>query len=285
MKKGVRTIETTFGNITIFNNHDELKSTQLSESSSRSRDRTTGGAEPNTPPQKSDTNQNEDFLGFDLNDKKNSPNYFDQNIIDEYKMNRETEAANSSTKPATSSNNVSVREAFGDEMNSVDELYFKTSQVENQNETASSNKSVTAKDLESLSDMNFIDQLVIKPLEEQRALVAKSSGRQRQPDDDSIGSVRGFKEPTAKARAAKEPMAEIPIIKSRNLTENDANEKNFQLKKQKEKNDKISQITSQHKLLQSEVPDWTRVTVDEAAAILNTHVCYFNEERMNILHK
>ena len=36
---------------------------------------------------------------------------------------------------------------------------------------------------------------------------------------------------------------------------------------------------SNHKIIANEVPNWDYMTLDEGAAILKKHICYFNEER------
>jgi hypothetical protein len=45
-----------------------------------------------------------------------------------------------------------------------------------------------------------------------------------------------------------------------------------------DKEDVDRKIESRHKLLASEVPDWNKITKDEAVKILKSHVCYHNEE-------
>jgi hypothetical protein len=283
MKKGIESIETTFGNITIF--RDEPSSTENSDQDSqrrRSRQQQrqeTSESEPAnaTPPKIIEQKPNEDFLGFDDSaaDQKEL-NYFDQTIVSEYKLNREEANANK-TKKASATTSTS-REAFGDEMNAVDEFYF--SQTSRSASEIDSSRSVTKKDVESIDDMSFIDEMVFgQNVEEAKPLVPRPTSRRKLPEDDLIGSVRGFNR--SERKKVETVQTEIPIIRSRNLTENDSNEKNFRVSNQ-EKSGKRDERLSQHKLLQSEVPDWSRVTVDEAANILKSHVCYYNEERNNL---
>jgi hypothetical protein len=279
-------IETTFGNITIYRNDSGPRKDPTDETTAKTRGRGQQRRKASPSENNSDEivpsppvvtakpdNPSEDFYGFE------NLNYFDQALIKDYKASKED--TKSPQQPSVTPENVTSNEMLSGEMNAVDELYFKkTDQPVDSTAT-----NMSKHELEALDDINFIDQMIIKPpqsspqpsFKDSGQLVAKISARTRQPGDESLGSMRSSSEAFVKKPG---PLTEVPIVKSRNVTEADANAANFVLKKPAGSESSEKNKNSQHKLLQSEVPNWAHVTIDEAASVLQSHICYYNEERM-----
>jgi hypothetical protein len=290
MKEDFQNIETTFGQIRIFKNtSNKSKST---ESISKNKEKEIVNLEHKVLEENKSNDQDQDFFGFDRNEKKDL-NFFDQNIVNQYELNKEPKSKSDPTK--INATHKAVKNITSDlenekDLNFVDEFYFKNpndSQIENildksdELNAKSDSKNITKKDLELIDDANFIDQQMFTSESESKLLIVQKSSYQRKQvgrdEDISIGSIRNLKE---KYKPKKKPTIseEIPIIQSKNITEDDENEANFQLRKPSGNNNP-KKMTSQHKILQSEIPNWNFITLEEAAKILKSHICYHDEER------
>lgn len=277
-------IETTFGQITVFSKDepsDRRKSKNTSnhlkaesQESVKSEDSYSSIKQPVNPSKEESVgsvDKDEDFFGI----KKSEMNYFDQQLIKSYDA--------SSSKPSdlnTESKKVVFDSAkpskdFEESLDFVDSQYFGA--LDPQKSQASSTvpvvpeKHVTKSDVERefSKGANYVDEQVLG--------LQKLASADDVNDIDSIGSVRNFKKDKANKLAPKKPAASIPIVQKTNLTEE--NVKNARLKFKNDKKDNENQLPeSEHKTLMSEVPDWSRVTIDEATNILKNHVCYYNAE-------
>lgn len=93
-------------------------------------------------------------------------------------------------------------------------------------------------------------------------------------DDDSIGSIENFKN-SSKIKS-KKLSTTIPIIQANNLNENIDPKKLKYLQAKRKPQEALP--PSDHKSIQSTVPDFYKMTKDEVVDILQKNICYFNEE-------
>lgn len=262
MRDKYQKIETTFGQIRIFKdsteNDDPINQPEQLKSKINSDIRQEAKSEND-----SDSDNNGNFFGIDTK----TVNYFDKQLVDQYNGNKET----SPPTEQISSNNTEKLE-----LNFVDEFYFKNLSPEQTTEKKSIQEfDIKTDDIEKLAkDMNFIDENVFNSSNNQNQI-----DKNPKQNDDLFGSIQNFKKRQTKIKTDN---TTIPIVQSKNLKDDDSiNQKlNF---KSSEMNKSIEDSVSQHKLLQSEVPNWTNFTLDEAVNILKTHICYNNEERKNFL--
>ena len=105
--------------------------------------------------------------------------------------------------------------------------------------------------------------------------------------NESIGSLRGLlnKKPKTSKIRTQEPLNQV--IKESDQNKPLENHSNDEDKKQialpnesntRKKND-LDLIDSKHKEIVNEVPQWNKMTINEAATLLSKHICYFNVER------
>ena len=285
--ESVQDIETTYGQIRIFKdiennqnrNYRRKRLTKSEQDTIVNQNKIENEASESKQP--ITENKNEDYFGFDLS----GMNYFDKNVLNQYKLSQEAEKKESdriSNNYPSSKNNSSSYILDEDGLNTFDEQYFKSSkntqtsgkkkvepayfvETETSIEKYDVPKSTSKLDLEKFDDLNYIDKQIFSPNSEH---------------DSSIGSIRDFKNEQKRRDKLKKVVAEkIPIVQSTNITEDDSNLRNFQLKKKVSGEAQQQASSSQHKLLHSEVPNWFGMTFDEAATILKSHICYHDEER------
>ena len=94
-------------------------------------------------------------------------------------------------------------------------------------------------------------------------------------NDETIGSIENFKNPSK--TKSKKLSTTIPIIQANNLNEN-VDPKKLKYLQVKRPTPQENLPPSDHKSIQSTVPDFYKMTKDEVVDILQKNICYFNEE-------
>jgi hypothetical protein len=101
--------------------------------------------------------------------------------------------------------------------------------------------------------------------------------------EKSIGSMRDFKARSQKIiNITKNETKVVKTIEFDDIETEDYNEnklKAIQTLKSPKEQDEKSKYDAYHKVLADEVPKWYNMTIDEAAHIIQKHICYFNIER------
>ncbi len=255
-------IQTSFGLVTIFKKKSDQKlkvidakeitdgqqETQQSEESSLFDNRAVK------------TNENQNFFGLEETKQTNESNenendnlnYIDQQLLDGYKNE-----ANSSTNNINKS--LTLEET---DLNFVDKYYFSKNKNTNE-EKRSKPEDITKAQLENTSDLNYIDRMTFEA---------------NDIDDKSIGSIISLKKTEEKIKFNEK----IPLVIAKNIADDEeSNAYKFKdiLRNNESKRIKdTDKINSNHKLIDSEVPKWHNLTIDDATLILKNHICYMNQE-------
>ena len=209
-------------------------------------------------------NEDENFFGLESTKETKETdldnlNYIDEQLLGGYK--KEDDAA--SSLPNNASKSEIIEET---DLNFVDQYYFsKNNNNDNNNNEGKQSKSedITKAQLEDTSDLNYIDRMTFQ---------ADKSG------DESIGSIISLKKTEKKIKFKEN----IPLIVTKsNADDEESNANKFKdiLRHNESKNkDTDKKNNSNHKLIDSEVPKWYNLTIDDAAKILKNHICYMNQE-------
>lgn len=252
MRDKTQKIETTFGQISIFNPSQNKSETSRGKKSVTTEVETKPkDAQAAVKTEKNDPIEGQkdegDFFGLDPKEL----NYFDQQIVNDYKQAK--------TTAEQSTSNVSVSDLNKTDLNYIDDYYFNNSS-NSQNTAPVSETNVTKKDLVNVftNEGNYLDRELLK-----------------HADDDQLGSIQAFKRKNVVKKSSKSSGSSIPLIQSNNLDEEKLNKARINLNKS---NSNQPQSESEHKKLAAEVPDWNSLTIDEALKIILTHICYHNEE-------
>ena len=268
-KLNEETIETTFGQITVFKKEkpDRRAPREPSEKISKKDEK-----QPVAVPQ--NENKNEDFLGLD----SQTLNYFDQQLVKSYDSSfssKTTENTNSSHKIETSK-----AESFQEPLDFVDNQYFgaldpSIQAIETTKKSPKLEKHVTKSDVEEVfsKDANYIDKQLLE---------LKKNAKYDSDDIGSVGSVRDLKKGREKKQVRNKAVESIPLVQTTNLTEENLRKGSIKFQNVNNEADK-NKTESHHKELLAQVPDWSRLTKDEAIKILINHVCYHNAEGMRII--
>ncbi|CAF0869260.1 unnamed protein product [Brachionus calyciflorus] len=166
-------------------------------------------------------------------------NYFDKSMLDEYKINNEIQKSN---KTSDEEIPLKIEKIDKNDMNFIDGVYF-----------------------ENLTKISQNDSNLVSPVGQ--------TFNTEHIDDANLGNIRDF---IRKDIQKDEIQESIPIIHSKNLTENET--KKLTKPKIRKTDSSHEKSTSQHKILQEDIPDWNKLTLDESAEILKKHICYHNEE-------
>jgi len=287
MKKTSQTVETTFGQVTIFKNEkDETKAVSRRSSRTQTANIEQSREEPVEEPHEIKTKnvvkdenikeieKHEDFFGFPKqetskkveNAQMDELNYFDEQLFKtQTSLNPENGPSKSETFKKENNNNLKIEE--NDNLNYIDENFFgelkaSSNKADANKSQVSSIRKIDKNDLEELKDLNFIDKIAFQsPVQDS--------------ETTDFGSLSSFK--MKKEKKEKKSRETIAIVQSKNLSE-----ENIQHLKDSNRNNKEKkEAVSDHKILEKEVPKWDYITLDEAAKFLKNHVCYLNENGLN----
>ena len=98
--------------------------------------------------------------------------------------------------------------------------------------------------------------------------------------DKTIGSLKVLTK-TSRVKSKKESIELDNEAEIEYESDDDENKRKADLvsKKRFKTKTSVEIEESKHKIILDEVPKWYKLTMDEAAALLAKHVCYFNVER------
>lgn len=272
--KSSKTIETTFGKVTVFNDDD----TEFNNSTNKNAfDDFSKSTKKDLNKIIESNNLEENFFGLENfsnsneSNLKEEPNHEDLDFFDEIffgDLNDKTnnidnvESLNERFGLDESVKNVEFKNDSKKEMNFFEEHFFgelenkKDSNRSSFNPIKGENKPIiTTEEIKNDPDFNYIDQIAFQNQSEFEPFINNAHSLQIKKDETNKNTN------------------EIPIIRSKNLDEDNFKEFNNQ-----PKNNAKNEL-SNHKLLASEVPKWDHITIDEGAAILKSNICYFNEEQ------
>lgn len=259
-----KTIETSFGQITVFNNEKPERKTQPPNEKISKKDEKQPAAVV-----AQDENKNEDFLGLDTQ----TFNYFDQQLVKSYDSSLSSKTIENITSPQKIGS--PKAESFQEPLDFVDNQYFgaldpSIQATETTKKSPKLEKHVTKSDVEKVfsKDANYFDKQLLE---------LKKNAKYDSDDIGSIGSVRDFKKGREKKQVRNKPVESIPLVQTTNLTEENLRKGSIKFQNVKKEGDK-NKTDSHHKELLTQVPDWSRLTKDEAIKILVNHVCYHNAE-------
>ena len=256
-------IQTTFGVVTVFKNNKNDDTSNDKNKQPKIQQQTIPNSKidlKNNSKAESE-NENENFFGLEVTTYKkeelNDFNYFDQQILSDYKTKDESIDLTNMKKE------IKIDKT---DLNYIDNYYFNNKNEEIPNETLNKeikSENITKSDLESSNDLNYIDEMIF-----------------RKEDDKKIGSILSLKKEKIHSNKLKAKQnVEIPLIRTNEFADDEEhNQVKFKsILKSTDSEKKIKE--SKHKELDNEVPKWYNLTIDEAANILKSHVCYINEER------
>ncbi len=239
-------IQTSYGVVTIFKNKPDIKEKKSNDKIKKEIN------EPVTEKSKAinQINKDENFFGLENeNDQNKDLNFIDQQLLNGYKTDSIT----------NNSINEKISESIDEkDLNFIDDHYFS----KNVNSDISGSENITKKEIEKMNDLNFIDKMTF---------------HETKQVDNMLGSIIDFKDKINNNPDTSKNYSEdtIPLVTSNKLNQENSMKFRNILNENKLKGLKRESL---HKTLDSEVPKWKYLTIDEASLILKNHICYINEE-------